>query len=118
MRPLHRRTLVAAIIVSMSVPAVTDAVEPDRSAAPGTGPTEIWRAVDSARSTSATDDDIPPGARRSIGSPEAGPKPEHSGDRGGWAQLTLLGALALGVGFIMWRIGRAVHRGPAVTGEP
>ncbi len=46
----------------------------------------------------------PDDAGNSIGSPNAGPKPQNSGDRGGWAQLLVLGVLATGVSFIMWRI--------------
>ena len=45
-------------------------------------------------------------AGRIIGSPDAGPKPQHSGDRGGWAQFATLGFLVVGVTFIAWRIRR------------
>jgi len=57
-------------------------------------------------------DDIPDDAGRIIGSPDPGPDPEHSGDRGGAAQLVLFGALAVGVGFIGWRIVRAARQAP------
>ena len=59
--------------------------------------------------------EIPPGAGRIIGSPDAGPDPQHSGDRGGWAQLLTLGALAGGVGFIMWKIISAARQAPGST---
>ena len=54
--------------------------------------------------------DVPAGADRIIGSPEAGPKPQQSGDRGGSLQFATLGAVAAAVGFIMWRIVRATRR--------
>ena len=47
-------------------------------------------------------------AGRIIGSPAAGPKPQHSGDRGGWAQFATLGFLVTGVSFIAWRIRRSM----------
>ena len=54
--------------------------------------------------------EIPAGADRIIGSPEAGPKPQQSGDRGGSLQFVTLGAVAVAVAFIMWRIARAARR--------
>ena len=54
--------------------------------------------------------EVPPGADRIIGSPEAGPKPQQSGDRGGSLQFATMGAVAAAVGFIMWRISRAARR--------
>ena len=56
--------------------------------------------------------DLPDGARTIVGSPDPGPKPEDAGDRGGWAQLLLLGVMAGGVGVVAWRISRAVRAGP------
>ena len=53
---------------------------------------------------------VPPGADRIIGSPEAGPEPQHSGDRGGSLQFATMGAVAAAVAFIMWRIARAARR--------
>ncbi len=58
------------------------------------------------------DDEIPVDAGRIIGSPDAGPDPRQSGDRGGWAQLLTLGVLVVGVGFILLRILRAARRAP------
>ena len=61
--------------------------------------------------------EVPEGADRIIGSPDPGPDPQHSGDRGGSLQFATLGAVAAAVAFIMWRITRAVrrasHRPPA-----
>ena len=54
--------------------------------------------------------DLAPGAGRIIGSPDPGPEPQHSGDRGGWRQLALLGALAIAVAAIMARILLAARR--------
>ena len=54
--------------------------------------------------------EVPPGADRIIGSPEAGPKPQQSGDRGGSLQFATMGAVAAAVAFIMWRISRAARR--------
>ena len=56
--------------------------------------------------------ELPDGARTIIGSPDPGPAPEDAGDRGGWAQLALLGVLVAGVGFVAWRISRALRAGP------
>ena len=53
--------------------------------------------------------EIPPGADRIIGSPDPGPDPQHSGDRGGSLQFVTLGAVAVAVAFIMWRIARAAR---------
>ena len=53
--------------------------------------------------------EIPPGADRIIGSPDPGPEPLHSGDRGGSLQFVTLGAVAAAVAFIMWRISRAAR---------
>ena len=53
--------------------------------------------------------EIPPGADRIIGSPDPGPGPQHSGDRGGSLQFVTLGAVAVAVAFIMWRIARAAR---------
>ena len=54
--------------------------------------------------------EIPPGADRIIGSPDPGPDPQHSGDRGGSLQFVTLGAVAAAVAFIMWRIWSAARR--------
>lgn len=54
--------------------------------------------------------EIPPGADRIIGSPDPGPDPQHSGDRGGSLQFVTLGAVAIAVAFIMWRIARSGRR--------
>ena len=53
---------------------------------------------------------VPEGADRIIGSPEAGPEPQHSGDRGGSLQFATMGAAAAAVAFIMWRITRSARR--------
>lgn len=53
-------------------------------------------------------------AGRIIGSPAAGPKPQHSGDRGGWAQFATLGFLVVGLSFIAWRIRRSMNQTRAV----
>ena len=54
--------------------------------------------------------EIPTGADRIIGSPDPGPDPQHSGDRGGSLQFATLGVVAAAVAFIMWRIGRSARR--------
>lgn len=65
----------------------------------------------------STDRINPPAACRTIiGCDDAGPSPQHSGDRGGWAQLATLGVVALGVAFIALRIVRAVRRAATVLG--
>ena len=54
---------------------------------------------------------VPDDAGHSIGSPDAGPKPEQSGDRGGSAQLTLLALLIVAVSFVMWKIFHGARGG-------
>ena len=54
--------------------------------------------------------EVPEGADRIIGSPDPGPDPQHSGDRGGSLQFATLGAVAAAVAFIMWRIARSARR--------
>ena len=54
--------------------------------------------------------EVPAGADRIIGSPDPGPDPLHSGDRGGSLQFVTLGAVAAAVAFIMWRIARSGRR--------
>ena len=54
--------------------------------------------------------EMPAGADRIIGSPDPGPDPQHSGDRGGSLQFVTLGAVAVAVAFIMWRIARSARR--------
>ncbi len=54
--------------------------------------------------------EVPTGADRIIGSPDPGPDPQHSGDRGGSLQFATLGAVAAAVGLIMWRIARSTRR--------
>ena len=64
--------------------------------------------------------EIPAGADRIIGSPDPGPDPLHAGDRGGSLQFATLGAVAVAVAFIMWRIARAARaaRARLVEGSP
>ncbi len=60
----------------------------------------------------------PPAACRTIvGCDDAGPKPQNPGDRGGWAQLLTLGAVAVGLAFIATRIIRAT-RGATTPPQP
>jgi hypothetical protein len=59
----------------------------------------------------AQDDEIPDACRTIIGCADAGPEPENPGDRGGYAQLLTLAVLAGGVGFIVFKVGRAVRDG-------
>lgn len=80
-------------------------------AAPAAGSSHMDRTAP-GQAQDGGDQEVPPDAGRIIGSPDPGPDPEHPGDRGGWAQLMTLGALAAGVGFIMWRIIRATRKSP------
>ena len=73
-------------------------------------------SVVGAPAVAAQDDDIPDACRTIVGCPDAGPKPENPGDRGGYAQFMTLGALVLGVGFIGYRISRAVRTRPPAPG--
>ncbi len=54
--------------------------------------------------------ETPEGVNRIIGSPDPGPDPQHSGDRGGSLQFATMGAVAAAVAFIMWRIARSSRR--------
>lgn len=63
----------------------------------------------------AQDDEIPDACRTIIGCADAGPEPENPGDRGGYAQLLTLAVLAGGVGFIVFKVGRAVRDGDRRT---
>lgn len=54
--------------------------------------------------------DDAPGLGSIVGSPEAGPKPEDPGDRGGYAQMGLAVVLLGGIGFIASRILRGATR--------
>ena len=54
--------------------------------------------------------EVPSGADRIIGSPDPGPDPQHSGDRGGSLQFATMGMVAAAVAFIMWRIARSARR--------
>jgi len=51
-------------------------------------------------------------AGRIIGSPDPGPDPTHSGDRGGVLQFVLFFGLVGGVSFIAWRIRTAMRQAP------
>ena len=51
-----------------------------------------------------TDPEYIDDAGRIIGSPDPGPDPTHSGDRGGVLQFVLFFGLVGGVSFIAWRI--------------
>lgn len=62
-----------------------------------------------ANAAGAQADDIADQCRRIVGCADAGPKPEHPGDRGGYAQLMLLAALVGAVSFIAWRIVRSAR---------
>ena len=52
-------------------------------------------------------------AGRIIGSPDPGPDPTHSGDRGGALQFALFFALVGGVSFIAWRIRNEMRQARA-----
>jgi hypothetical protein len=51
-----------------------------------------------------------PGLGSIIGTPDAGPKPDDPGDRGGYAQLGLAVVLAGGIAFIGSRVVRESRR--------
>jgi hypothetical protein len=68
--------------------------------------------------TAVAQDDLPDACRTIIGCPDAGPDPENPGDRGGYAQLLTLGGLAGAMGFIGWKITRAVRDGDRRQATP
>ena len=55
------------------------------------------------------DPDYVDDAGRIIGSPAPGPDPQHSGDRGGFAQPLTLAFLVSGVSFVAWRVRREMN---------
>ena len=59
-----------------------------------------------------TDPEYLDDAGRIIGSPDPGPDPTHSGDRGGALQFVLFFGLVGGVGFIAWRIRSEMRQAP------
>lgn len=71
----------------------------------------IETAIELGQST--TDADYLDDAGRIIGSPAAGPKPEHNGERGGYAQLFTAVGIFAAIGFIAWRIRREMTSGSA-----
>ena len=64
----------------------------------------------SADLAQVTDPDYLDDAGRIIGSPDPGPDPTHSGDRGGVLQFVLFFGLVGGVSFIAWRIRTAMRQ--------
>lgn len=65
--------------------------------------------------TLVTEDDgapatLPPELGNIVGSPDPGPEPEDAGDRGGWAQLAVLGALVVVVGLVLRHLFRSANR--------
>jgi hypothetical protein len=99
----RRPASIAVVVVAVALAAASFVTGLPAAAAAGTVP---------VAAVHAQDDDIPDQCRTIVGCADAGPKPEHPGDRGGYAQFLTLGALAAGVGFILFRIGRAVRTGP------
>lgn len=63
-----------------------------------------------------TDPDYLDDAGRIIGSPDPGPDPTHSGDRGGALQFALFFTLVGGVGFIAWRIRAEIRQARIIEG--
>ena len=65
------------------------------------------------------DDDVPTTLPEElgniVGSPDPGPEPEDAGDRGGWAQLGLLGVLVLVVGLVLRHLFRSANRNEPPT---
>jgi hypothetical protein len=72
-------------------------------------------AQDSGTSTVVDENDdvpttLPEELGNIVGSPDPGPEPEDAGDRGGWAQLGLLGALVLVVALVLRHLFRSANR--------
>lgn len=109
-----RRALPAMVAVGICLSAATITVAQLTAAGAQTGD-DTGIDHDAGDDTGDGEPEIPAGAGRIIGTPEAGPNPQHSGDRGGWAQLLTLGVIAGGVGFIMWRIISAARQAPGST---
>lgn len=99
-RPAGRYTvlLLGAAALMIAIPAGADAHEGEDEPLPTDSGDDLRPVYE-----------IPPGADRIIGSPDPGPDPQHSGDRGGSLQFVTLIAVAVAVAFIMWRIARAAR---------
>ena len=104
--------LAAAAVAAQASTAVGGPLyhHPDHDDLPDTTFVPQSDVTEADRADEAEVGDLPPGAGRIIGSPDPGPEPQHSGDRGGWRQLALLGALAAAVAAIMVRILLAARR--------
>lgn len=107
---LPRRPLVSLLvmiatfaIISLSGIHETSAADPERREPADTAATDAGE--DQPPATDSDADEIP-GLGNIIGSPDAGPKPEDAGDRGGYAQLLLAAVLFGAVAFILRKIFR------------
>ena len=112
-RPAGRAVLLSAVAVALLLGAHSGAAAHEGDEEPL--PIDTGDDLRPVPEIPAGDDlrpvpEIPAGAGRIIGSPEAGPKPQQSGDRGGSLQFATMGAVAAAVAFIMWRIARAARR--------
>jgi hypothetical protein len=66
--------------------------------------------ADPSRADSTTTTLVDQGDRSVIPAPNSGREPSESGDRGGWAQLTLFGIMAAGSAVIFGRVLWAGHQ--------
>jgi len=70
---------------------------------------------DPTPSTEGTPTTLPEELGNIIGSPDPGPEPEDAGDRGGWAQLALLGVLVAVVALVLRHLFRSANRNEPPT---
>ncbi len=88
-----------ALVASITLAAISLAVLIEPAAAAGLAQSSDAEFIDDAG--------------RIIGSPHAGPDPEHPGDRGGYAQLMTFGIMVGGISFIVWRVTRQIRQNAA-----
>lgn len=67
------------------------------------GPIAVAQVPDDEPATTVT---LPDSLGDSLPGPEAGPSPEDAGERGGWLQFTVFGAVMLAMAFIVTKLFR------------
>jgi len=106
------------LLATVAALAVLSTVAPPTVAAQTGGEDTQADPADTTRNPVQPGNEIPAGAGRIIGSPDAGPDPQHSGDRGGSLQFVTLGVVTAAIAFIIWRVTRASRHIPTHMRPP
>jgi len=99
--------LVAAIGFAALAPAPSFAATPTDPSGDGSGSSVTTTSIDN--SFLDTKRDLSQCLNNSIDLPDCGVEPTTPGARGGWLQGVTFGVLALGIGFISWRVARSIR---------